>query len=64
MAEIDSLGSNFYYSGVQGASNQAVKKNQKKEEVSKARKSRFSDFLKTKEETEPQFRSWHASGNC
>lgn len=55
MAEIDSLGSNFYYSGVQGASNQAVKKNQKKEEVSKARKSRFSDFLKTKEETEPQF---------
>ncbi len=35
MAEIDSLGSNYYYSGVQNASNEAIKRNTKKEEVRK-----------------------------
>lgn len=55
MAEIDSLGSNFYFSGLQNATNEAVKRNQKKEEISKSRKTKFSDLLKTKEETEPQF---------
>ena len=36
MAEIDSLGANYYYSGVQNASNEAIKRNTKKEEVRKA----------------------------
>ena len=34
MAEIDSLGTNYYYSGVQNASNEAIKRNTKKEESS------------------------------
>lgn len=55
MAEIDSLSNNYYYSGVHASSNEAIKRNQKKEEVSKSKKSKFTDFLKTKEETEAQF---------
>lgn len=55
MAEIDSLGTNYYYSGVQNAGSQAVKKNQKKEELSKTKKSKFSEILAKNKETEPQF---------
>ena len=58
MAEIDSLGSNYYYSGVQNASNEAIKRNTKKEEVRKSDKSRKLDFaklLKGEEVEEPQF---------
>ena len=58
MAEIDSLGSNYYYSGVQNASNEAIKRNTKKEEVRKsdsARKSTFAKLLKGDELAEPQF---------
>lgn len=54
MAEIDSLGTNYYYSGVQGAANEAIKKNQKKQDVSGARKAKFSDILK-QEETQAEF---------
>lgn len=50
MAEIDSLGSNFYYAGVQNASSQTLK-NQKAEKSQKASKTKFSDFL-NKEKTE------------
>ena len=58
MAEIDSLGSNFYYSGVQNASNEAIKRNTKKEEVRKSNKAKKVDFaklLKGEEVEEPQF---------
>ena len=54
MAEIDSLGTNYYYSGVQGAANEAIKKNQKKQEVTGSRKTRFSEILK-QEETKTEF---------
>ncbi|MCR5187835.1 MAG: YaaR family protein [Treponema sp.] len=55
MAEIDSLNTNYHYAGVQASSNEAIKRNQKKEEISKTRKSKFADFLRNKEETETQF---------
>lgn len=52
MAEIDSLGTNYYYAGVQNASNEKIKKQQKKEEITGARKTKFSDLLhKTEEES-------------
>ena len=54
MAEIDSLGTNYYYAGVHGTANEAIKKNQKNEQISSAKKTKFSDLLKTTEE-EPQF---------
>lgn len=50
MAEIDSLGSNYYYAGVHGAASETVKKNQKKEEVSSAKRTKFSEVLKSEEE--------------
>ena len=52
MAEIDSLGTNYYYSGVQNASNEAIKRNTKKEEVKKAggKKVDFSKLLHGEEE--------------
>lgn len=53
MAEIDSLGTNYYYSGVQNASNEAIKRNTKKEEVLKTDKSKklnFGKLLKGEEE--------------
>jgi len=49
MAEIDSLGSNYYYSGVQGAANEAIKRNQKKQETTGTRKTSFSQLLKEEE---------------
>ena len=58
MAEIDSLGTNYYYSGVQNASNEAIKRNTKKEEVRKSESSRrlnFGKLLKGEETEEPQF---------
>ncbi len=58
MAEIDSLGANYYYSGVQNASNEAIKRNTKKEEIRKsgtARKLDFGKLLKGEEVEEPQF---------
>ena len=58
MAEIDSLGSNFYYSSVQNASNEAIKRNTKKEEVRKTGNTKKLDFgklLKGDEVEQPQF---------
>lgn len=55
MAEIDSLGANYYYSGVQNASNNSIKKNTKKEEISKTNKTKFSELIKSKETEEPEF---------
>ena len=58
MAEIDSLGTNFYYSGVQNASNEAIKRNTRKEETQKAgatRRTKFSELLKAESEVKPQF---------
>lgn len=55
MAEIDSLGTNYYYAGVQNSTNEAIKKNQKKEQISSARKTKFSDLLKANEEPEAEF---------
>ena len=58
MAEIDSLGANYYYSGVQNATNEAINRNTKKEEIRKADKAKKLDFgklLKGDEVEEPQF---------
>ncbi len=58
MAEIDSLGTNYYYSGVQNASNEAIKRNTKKEEVRKSgstKKLDFAKLLKGDEVEQPQF---------
>ena len=58
MAEIDSLGTNYYYSGVQNASNEAIKRNTKKEEIRKsdgARKLNFGKLLKGDEAEESSF---------
>jgi len=52
MAEIDSLGTSFYYAGVQNSQNQALK-NQKAEKSQKAKGVKFSDLIggKKTEET-------------
>ena len=58
MAEIDSLGANYYYSGVQNASNEAIKRNTKKEEVRKTESGKKLDFgklLRGEETEEPPF---------
>ena len=55
MAEIDSLGTNYYYDGVQNASNNGVKRNNKADESSRVKKSRFSDLLKTEKEKSEVF---------
>ena len=58
MAEIDSLGSNYYYSGVENATNEAIKRNTKEEEVRKSGSAKRLDFgklLKGEEVEEPQF---------
>ena len=58
MAEIDSLGSNYYYSGVQNATNEAIKRNTKKEDVRKTGSTKKLDFgklLKGEEIKEPNF---------
>lgn len=55
MAEIDSLGANYYYSGVQNTSNNSIKRNTKTEENSRVKKSRFSDLLKSQNEKESPF---------
>ena len=58
MAEIDSLGANYYYSGVQNATNEAIKRNTKKEEINKTTGSKrlsFEKLLKGDDVEEPQF---------
>ncbi len=58
MAEIESLGSNYYYSGVQNATNETIKRNTKKEDVRKtggAKKLDFGKLLKGEEIKEPNF---------
>jgi len=55
MAELDSLGTNYYYSGVQNASNETIKRNTKKEETRKttsAHKTKFNELIKNSQETE------------
>ena len=47
MAEIDSLGANFYFAGAQTATSEALKKNQKNEKTGSARKIKFSELLKS-----------------
>lgn len=55
MPEIDPLGTNFYYSGVQNASKENVHKKEKSEELKSTRKTKFADLLNKTEEPEPQF---------
>lgn len=57
MAEIDSLGANYYYSGVQNAANEKIKRNQKKEEISSTRKSSFAKLLNIEEPEEESFKT-------
>ncbi len=52
MAEIDSLGTSYYFSGLQNAANEALQKNKKAEEVNKSRKLRFSELLKSEKTDE------------
>lgn len=49
MSEIDSLGTSYYFSGVKNLTNEVLKK-QKIEKSSSAKKTKFVDFFKTKEE--------------
>lgn len=49
MSEIDSLGTSYYFSGVNTLTNETLKK-QKTEKSSSAKKSKFVDFFKNKEE--------------
>ena len=58
MAEIDSLGANYYYSGVQNASHETIKRNTEKKEVLKtgtSKKLSFEKLLKGEDVEEPQF---------
>ena len=58
MAEIDSLGSNYYYSGVQNASHETIKRNTEKKEINKTTWSKrlsFEKLLKGDDVEEPQF---------
>lgn len=57
MAEIDSLGSGFYYAGVQNSqnSNEALK-NKKTEGSQKSSKTRFSSLLKSQTEGESEIK--------
>ncbi len=58
MAEIDSLGSNYYYSGVQNASHETIKRNTEKKEINKTTGSKrlsFEKLLKGDDVEEPQF---------
>ena len=59
MAEIDSLGSGFYYAGVQNSqnSNEALK-NKKAGQSEKSSRSRFSSLLKSQTESEVQVSSF------
>lgn len=55
MSEIDSVANNVYFSGVQNANTDSVRKNQKKEEINKTKKSKFSDLLTKKDKIEQEF---------
>ena len=58
MAEIDSLGANYYYSDVQNASHETIKRNTEKKEINKttgSKKLSFEKLLKGDEVQEPQF---------
>ena len=59
MAEIDSLGSGFYYAGVQNSqnSNEALK-NKKAGQSEKSSRTRFSSLLKSQTESEGQVSSF------
>ena len=46
MAEIDSLGANYYYSGVQNASHETIKRNTEKKEILKTTNSKKLSFEK------------------
>lgn len=56
MSEVDSLGTAYYYSGVQNSTNEALK-NRKSEKTDKTKKSSFAQFLKTDTENEPSFKT-------
>ena len=55
MPEIDPLGTNFYYSGVQNAAKENVRKKEKTEDSKGVRKTKFSDLINKTKEEEPQF---------
>lgn len=55
MAEIDSIGNNFYFAGVQKTTSNSINKNQKKQEIDKTKKSKFASLLSKQEEVEPSF---------
>ena len=55
MAEIDSIGNNFYFTGVQNTASNGINKNQKKQEIDKTKKSKFASLLSKQEDVEPAF---------
>lgn len=58
MAEIDSLGNSFYFSGLQNATNEALKnrKSEKLNQANKTKSKKFSDLLKN-DEVQPEFQA-------
>ena len=56
MSEVDSLGTAYYYSGVQNSTNEALK-NRKTEKSDKTKKSNFADLLRSKDSEESAFKT-------
>lgn len=54
MSEVDSLGSNLFYAGVQNSTNEALKQ-RKSEKISGTKKSKFRELLKAETEEESSF---------
>lgn len=55
MSEVDSIGTAYYYSGVQNSAS-AASKNKKTEKADKTKRASFTELLKTKKE-EPSFKT-------
>ena len=56
MSEVDSLGTAYYYSGVQNSTNEALK-NRKTDKSDKTKKSNFADLLRSKDSEESAFKT-------
>jgi len=56
MSEVDSLGTSYYYSGVQNSTNAALQ-NRKSEKADKTKRSRFSELINPKDTPEPEFKA-------
>ena len=55
MAEIDSVSSNSYFSGISSTSREIIKRNSKSEDTKSVKRKRFSDIFNPVEEKQPEF---------